>query len=275
MYFLCNLRKYTKYDIIYAYSEVDTPLAFLNTIKNMKLGIKFYKYNDNGITINIKKKFKSVYTNFNTLRTCNFMYAYLLTQYKKVCLLESDMYVLKNIDDIFNLKTPSVHNSTYVKYLFTKEHNYTSNYEIINDPDVDYKTTKSPINGGVMLLKPSKTQFNKCLEMMSHIITREYDFPNETLFVLTNKKYYNLPIKYNFTHHFLEHGYYKFKDIRLIHYNFSTFKILDTTKENYYKYNKDKKLKRYLAKKYYKDVYRKCKDNIISLLRILDNNKHK
>ena len=108
LYFLMNLSEYTKYDICYLYSIQDTPIDFVKKIKKLNINIKTIPYNDKGVSYNIENTFKSSYTHFNTLRTCNFIYAYLLTQYKKVCILESDMVILKNIDNIFKLKCPSV-----------------------------------------------------------------------------------------------------------------------------------------------------------------------
>ena len=104
IYLCINLRKNTKYDIIYLYSINDTPIKFVNIMK--KYCNYTIPYDDNNITYNVP--FSSFYSHFNTLRTCNFIFAYQLTQYKKLCLLESDMIITGNIDDIFNLKTPSI-----------------------------------------------------------------------------------------------------------------------------------------------------------------------
>lgn len=272
MFFLQNLRKYTKYDIIYAYSEVDTPKTFLNIIRKMNLNIKFYKYNDNNITININKNFISHYSYFNVLRTCNYIFAYLLTAYTKICIIESDMFIIKNIDDIFKLKTPSAHYSYYKKNKFNENQNYSSNNKIIPKKNDNYNLG-SPINGGIMLLNPSKIQFNKCLNILNKIITKNYKYPNEALFLMSNEKYYNLPVKYNFSHTFLESGFNKFDDIRLIHYDSSKYKLLDSIKEEYYKNHNNKLIKKYIAKKYYKDVYCKYKNKILKLLNIINDNK--
>ena len=82
LYFFMNLKNNTKHDIIYLYSINDTPKEFVDTVK--KINIKTIGYDDKNITYNIQ--YNSVYEHFNTLRTCNFMFSYLLLEYKKICI---------------------------------------------------------------------------------------------------------------------------------------------------------------------------------------------
>ena len=84
IYQLINLRKFTNYDIIYLYSEMDTPIKYLKIFKLLCKDV--IPYNDNNITYNIN--FDSYYKEFNTIRTCNFIFANKLTKYKKVCIIE-------------------------------------------------------------------------------------------------------------------------------------------------------------------------------------------
>lgn len=86
------------------YSVTDTPDLFANEIG--KIATHTFGYDDSSTTFNAVAP--SHYTQFNTIRTCNFIYAYTLTQYDKICILESDLIITKNIDNIFLLKTPSV-----------------------------------------------------------------------------------------------------------------------------------------------------------------------
>jgi alpha-N-acetylglucosamine transferase len=270
LYFLANLRTYTKYDIIYGYSE-DTPDNFLDKIKQLNINIKFYKIYDNTVTVNIKSKFTSVYKHFNTLRTCNFMYSYLLTDYEKICVVESDMFIIKDIDDIFNLNVPSVHYSFYNKKKFDKNHDYTSNNERSIDRNVVLKgcTHGSSINGGIMVLNPSYKMFKQCMKSLKEIIKVGCLYPNEALFLINNPIYYNLPVKYNFSHAFLESGYDKIKDIRLIHYEGSTYKLLDNVKDNYFEKIKNKKNvvnNITIFEKFYKDIYLKYNKQISNII---------
>lgn len=104
MYFFKMLRQNTRNDIIYLYSVNDTPQTFVDAIR--PLVTEVIPYDDKHITYDVT--FKSEYTNFNTLRTCNFIFAYTLKKYNKVCIIESDMVIMRNLDDIFGLQTPAV-----------------------------------------------------------------------------------------------------------------------------------------------------------------------
>ena len=79
LYFFIMLRKYTTNDILYLYSATDTPEYFVDAVRPFVTDV--IPYDDTGITYNVK--FESGYTNFNTLRTCNFIFAYNLEKYKK------------------------------------------------------------------------------------------------------------------------------------------------------------------------------------------------
>ena len=103
LYFLKMLRQYTKNDIIYLYSVNDTPEIFVESIR--PFATEVVPYDDRGITYDVA--FKSEYTNFNTLRTCNYIFAYTLTKYDTVCIIESDMVIMRDIDSIFSLRSPA------------------------------------------------------------------------------------------------------------------------------------------------------------------------
>ena len=67
------LRNNSSAHIVYLYSKSDTPEEFVNIIK--PYCNKTIEYDDNGITTEVEN-FSSYYTHFNTLRTCNFIFAY-------------------------------------------------------------------------------------------------------------------------------------------------------------------------------------------------------
>lgn len=257
MYFLINLRQHTKYDIIYMYSIVDTPKEFIQNIKKLKLNIKYISYNDDNITINLNNKFISGYSHFNTLRTCNYMFAYLLTNYKKVCLLESDMFILSSIDDIFDLQSPNVYYSMYNnKNLEIKSEKL--NYNKKNVLSNCQKGT--PINGGVLLIEPSKKLFKLCKSKIIEVIKKNCSFPNETLFLITNGNIYNLPIQFNFLHYSFR-DFEKYKNIKLIHYNNTIYKPIDIIKDNYVNKLKDKNNQK-IVNLYNQKIYLAYKDRI-------------
>src|SRR6056300_1056666 len=76
LYFIKMLQLNTQYDIVYMYSCHDTPQEFIKIIKLFK--VRAISYNDRNITYDIKN-FTSKYISFNTLRTCNFLFASKLT----------------------------------------------------------------------------------------------------------------------------------------------------------------------------------------------------
>jgi hypothetical protein len=249
LYLLFNLKKYTKYDIIYMYSINDTPTTYIKIMKKYCIVIP---YNDNNITYNIHN-FKSSYTIFNTLRTCNFLFAYELIQYKKICVIESDMIINTNIDNIFDLNTPCI--LTYYNY-----NKITENYLI----EVDYKKTLnecnkiSKVNGGIMLFEPSILVYNLLLKNIEYVIKKNCLYPNETLFLLVYKKIYNLPFEFNSIKYIFNkiNKNYNFKNLKIIHFN-SKYKHIEIIKDGYLKELKiENKIIYYFLKKYYKLIYK-------------------
>jgi alpha-N-acetylglucosamine transferase len=261
------IRKNTIHDIIYLYSINDTPIKFVNIMKEYCTNV--IPFDDNGITYNIKN-FKSLYQHFNTLRTCNFIYAYQLTQYKKICIIESDMIILKNIDDIFKLKCPCV--LTYYNISKILE-NYKIN--INSNKDLLECSKKSNINGGVMLIKPSLTKYNLYINNIKKIIYNNCIYPNETLFLISNKTIYNLPYKYNG----VQFNLIKYSNIfhinmkeylSILHMNAKEHKHIDIIKDkwlNKLKNNNKKKLLYYFISFFKKEYFDRLNYKINLLLK--------
>jgi hypothetical protein len=243
IYFLIMLKKNTKNDIIYLYSKNDTPKEYIKVIKKLNI-CKLKSYNDDNITYNIKD-FKSNYEHFNTLRTCNFIFAYKLIEYEKICIIESDMIIMENIDDIFLNNCPAVY--FYNNDINKINENYKSDYNKKNILQ-DCKN-KSPINGGIMLFKPSNNKYKKYKKNIKIIIENNCIFPNEILFIYTENNIYNCPIKYNYSHYYVNKIY--IKDIKIYHFNGSVYKPLNVIKDNYL----DNKTKLYDIILYFKKKY--------------------
>jgi alpha-N-acetylglucosamine transferase len=249
IYLCLNLRKNTYFDIVYLYSINDTPNEYLKIME--KYCDTIIPYDDNGITYNVT--FSSVYTHFNILRTCNFIFAYSLTQYKKICLLESDMIIRGNIDDIFKLKTPS---------MLVYHGNILENHKLINN-QIDF--LKLNTNGGIMVIKPSLNKLKEYKKNIKHVIEVNYKYPNEILFLLTNKFFYNVPYKYN--SHAAEYELVDMAkkydiDMRnyplILHFKCNIYKHIDTIKDEYLESMKNKKPLLYaFIKEYKKDFYDK------------------
>jgi hypothetical protein len=273
LYFIMNLKKYTKYDIVYLYSINDTPTIFVNIFKN--ICNKVVSYDDNDITYNIK--FNSSYKHFNILRTSNYLFAYKLTEYKKICIIESDMIVLKNIDNIFNLNTPSILINTDLN--LKNNQNILDNFKITNK-NVDFNSLDT--NGGIMLLTPSLQKYNQCIETIKFIIDNNFIFPNESLFLHTNKTIYNIPYKYNINakeydikNHINKYKIKNFKNYAvLLHFKITTYKHIDIIRDNYLEKMKYTKPILYdLIYKYYNEIYVRCKINIDNIIKSIETNK--
>jgi hypothetical protein len=222
LFFCKMLRHYTHYDILYLYSSDDTPLSFVKAMS--PLVTKTVPFSDRKITYDVP--FSSGYTNFNTLRTCDFIFAYTLTHYDKVCIIESDMVLMKSIDDIFSLHCPAV--LTY----YIGDSNIKYNRPVHNNKITVLKHCGQGgrLNGGVMLIKPSNILFQAYKQALPEIIQHQCKYPNETLFEYVNNQYYNLPVQYNLSHyHTKKLGNYRLqvRDIRVYHFNETKFKHLD------------------------------------------------
>lgn len=236
LYFCIMLKKYTKQNIIYMYSETDTPSSFVKYITPFVY--KTIGFNDNGITFNIN--FPSKYTSFNTLRTCDFIFAYnLLTDYKKVCIIESDLVIMNDIDSIFDLNTPSILCYKCGDKNLNKNISYTTNKkEIISN------CNESGLNGGIMLIEPNVKLYDEYVKAVPIIAEHGCKYPNEALFEYSNNVFYNLPVKYNLSHyHTLRLSKYGLnpdgRDILIYHFNETDFKHLDNIKEEWLKKNMD------------------------------------
>ena len=279
LYFFKMLRQYTNNDILYLYSVNDTPDSFVDAVRPLVTSV--VPYDDNGITFNVK--FSSGYTNFNTLRTCNFIFAYTLDQYDTVCIIESDMVIMKPIDPIFDLKSPAA--TTY----HIGDGNLKTNMPVSTNPSQVLAICKERngigINGGVMLIKPSKKLFETYKTKIPDIVKHECKYPNETLFEYVNHQYYNLPVQYNLSHYKaksnnLQQYGLKASDIVVYHFNETKYKHLDIIK-NPMDENGDnwidiiQKDKKYEVKKlpimhYKTTIYDKYRGEIESLLENLE-----
>ncbi len=227
LYFLKMLRQYTKNDIIYLYSVNDTPEIFVESIR--PFATEVVPYDDRGITYDVA--FKSEYTNFNTLRTCNYIFAYTLTKYDTVCIIESDMVIMKDIDSVFSLRSPAA--LTY----YIGDRRLKSNDEIRNNPTEVLSKCKEMgrLNGGVMLINPSQQLFEIYKSKIQDVVLNECKYPNETLFEYVNNMYYNLPVQYNLSHYLAKP--YKLQsfgltptDIYIYHFNETKYKHIDIIK---------------------------------------------
>ena len=255
LYLIIMLRHNTKMDCVYMYSINDTPQSYIDTMKTLFDSI--IGIDDKGLTY--ETKFKSHYTHFNTLRTCNFMFAYTLCKYETICIIESDMVIMSDMDSVFKLHTPAV--------LFVKNNKTDINSNklmpIMHNENCD---KYSDINGGIMVFSPSNAIFKLMKKELKTIIDHNCKYPNEELFLRCNKVIYNLPIKYNYCHYNLSSKLCTSPPI-IVHFNETKFKHLDIVKENYVnKFPEKIKITEFFRKNYYnkyKKIINDIVDNII------------
>jgi len=227
LYFFRMLQKYTKNDILYLFSINDTPSSFVDAVRPLVHSV--IPYDDRGITYDVK--FESGYSNFNTLRTCNFIFAYTLEKYDKICIIESDMVIMGNLDSIFNLNAPAV--LTY--YIGEKQLKTNAKIENRREDVIAKCKDMGRTNGGVMLIEPSKRLFETYKEKIQDVVKNTCKYPNETLFEYVNNSYFNMPIQYNLSHflakpHIIaKYGLTK-DEILVFHFNETKFKHIDIIK---------------------------------------------
>jgi hypothetical protein len=227
LYFFRMLQKYTKNDILYLFSINDTPSSFVDAVRPLVHSV--IPYDDRGITYDVK--FESGYSNFNTLRTCNFIFAYTLEKYDKICIIESDMVIMGNLDSIFNLNAPAV--LTY--YIGEKQLKTNARIQNTQEEVIAKCKDMGRTNGGVMLIEPSKRLFKTYKEKIQDVVKYTCKYPNETLFEYVNNSYFNMPIQYNLSHflakpHIIaKYGLTK-DEILVFHFNETKFKHIDIIK---------------------------------------------
>jgi hypothetical protein len=272
IYLSIMLRKNTKYDIVYFYSINDTPQSYINIMKDYCTHC--IPYDDNNITFNVM--YNSIYEYFNVLRTCNFMFAYKLIQYKKICLIESDTIILNNIDDIFKLKAPSA--LIYFDKNKNTKYKFLENHKIVLDSKkiLSECLFQSGMNGGVLLIKPSIAKYKDCKKNIKIIIEKNCRNPNETLFLIVNKTIYNLPFKYNGVQYDIDNIAHACKvDMKkylsIIHISTNEFKHIEFIRDGYLeKYKIKKPTLCYFINIFKNEYYNKYNKQITNLLNSLN-----
>ena len=119
----------------------------------------------------------------------------------------------------------------------------------------------------MITFKPDKKLIDIYIKNIDIIAEKNCSYPNETLFAYTPEYIYNLPIKYNFSHYFLNYNKYKLDNVYIYHFNSTTYKPLDIIKDNYI--NKEKSYKKKLIVEYFKkNIYDKNYKNINKLMTV-------
>jgi hypothetical protein len=232
MYFVLNLRMHTKCDIVWMYSTYDTPAIFVETMTPLVTSV--YGYNDDGLLVNIPNPHIGKYASFSILRACNFMFAFLLSNYAKVCIIESDIIITGNM---FKLHTPAIvtyrsHRKPGEKPLLPTDNGMRHHLKARLAELAD--TNASDLNGGVILITPAPEQYIKCRNAAQVIIDMRFAYPNECLFQYVFNDHYNLPIIYNLSHYYAKTTdkmfNTKLSKVRAVHFNETSYKPISILK---------------------------------------------
>jgi len=148
-------------------------------------------------------RFKDVFTKFQVFE---------FDIYDKIIMLDIDMLVLKNMDSLFELTAPAAsirnHEIKHKKHIPTEL--------IVKDSKLI-----GGINAGLMLLKPSKLEYESIMTDIKNANMRSYKNPEQDyLSLYYAKNWTQIDFKYNFQFGLLNRSNkYKLADVYNIHYS--------------------------------------------------------
>ena len=169
-------------------SSIDTIILVTNDVPPDQIKILEYLYtkvirieyihaNEKLIKDYDKSRFKDVFTKLRCLE---------LDMYDKIILLDLDMLVLQNMDELFDLPTPSAC--------------YRGKVGLTHGEIIPRKTAiKYGINAGLMILKPDRKELDQILKDMQKPKLWKFKYPEqEYLSFHYAGKWRNVDIKYNY-----------------------------------------------------------------------------
>jgi alpha-N-acetylglucosamine transferase len=237
--FVISLKKtHPKYKIILCYTN-DLSINKINILKKYYDELILIEYlNIEGIQ---KERFINIFTKLKIFE---------LTQFHKILFLDTDMYVLKNLDHIFQIKTPA---GMIINSNLDIKHN-----EKINK-------SSFTINAGFMLLSPSKDTYNQMVKSLDNFDVSEGDLEQEFLSKFL-KSWTNISYLYNFQFGLIYiknkrseiYKNTKINEIFVIHYSAKkkAYHYMNTKSETYYNFKNfyDKWILQFKkARKYYSE----------------------
>lgn len=256
LYSVFMIRSICNYDFVYMYSKSDTPPKFVEVMK--KFNVKTVEYDDSIINKKIDN-FKSVYEHFNTFKTCAFFYANMLTEYDKVCVIESDQVYKRGFEKVFEINGPAI------LYYNQPPSDYDKNNKLSVDKQfiISECNKNSHTNGGILVFKPDKKIIDTYIKNIDIIAEKNCSYPNETLFLYTNNIIYNVPFRYNSSHYMFEKKYSK--EILNYHFNSSIYKPLNIIKDKF-KIDKKFKIKNESVEYFRNNFYNKYHERVDELM---------
>ncbi|KAF4755618.1 putative serine/threonine protein phosphatase, partial [Perkinsus olseni] len=210
----------TQHDMVLLHTA-DVPVEFLDSLRRVWdcREVEYIQNVSTRLFLNFKgSRFKDVFTKLRVLE---------LTEYSKVCLLDSDMLVRDNIDEIFDLQPPAA----LVRGTFPPRHgakvpvtSFWSGHRQITG-----------INGGCMLLEPSKEVFSCMMDEVSYYNNpahwptcgAEQEYLTRWYASRSHQQWSHMSCRYNFQIHLNQYGsaewhhYYckTFPGVKIFHYS--------------------------------------------------------
>jgi len=156
-------------------------------------------------------------------RVFNKLHLFGLTQYDKVCMLDIDMLVTKNIDDVFDVSAPAAMRRNHAKITACPEQNepiHGGSFFYGGDPNATFDNTRDDryktwyqsggINAGIMVFRPNQATLDNMLQEVrdpNHPSHMQCPGPEQDY--LTRyfaDQWSNLAVEYNFQLHQLFFG---------------------------------------------------------------------
>jgi hypothetical protein len=253
LYFVFNLSQHTRNNIVWLYSVIDTPPIFVEIMTRLVFLVKPYNENEitaidmgNGTVGPLIVQPNAFNYGVSMVRVCNWIFAYKLAQYTKLCLISNDMVIVKNMDGIFDCEFPAMRSYYYNDPdAFNAQYNPSQNFiEPFANTMFKYKNTKQEVlrhcsfkglsNGGMMLIRPSVYKFKKYVEALPIILKgneKGATYIDEPLFEYVNLTYYNIPAEYHTSHYHMRSPNQLYgmsgNEFRVFHYNETRYKPID------------------------------------------------
>lgn len=171
-----------------------------------------------------------------------------LTEFDKLVFLDSDMYVRKNIDELFEKENLSA---------------------VIDRKEPDVIEDWKKLTSGTLVIKPKKGITKDFIKIMKEIIEKRDSIGDQDILQeydkdWENKKHLHLDVKYNtffiYLDYYVENNEYKLDDIAVIHFILKTkpWELTDEKIDEYLQFLNNRLEFNYEKTK--KEVYKKCLD---------------
>lgn len=171
--------------------------------------VPYVYINDNNF-FEVDTSFRAVFTKLHLFK---------LTQYKKIIVMDLDMFVLHNMDHLFELPTPAANINIKLK----------QGQKIPSDLiTIKNDMVRNGINTGVMLLEPSEKEFDNIIDELIEVLPYKLKDPEQDyLSYRYRNEWINIDSRYNCQFTNKEEMYstnYTVQDIYNLHY-WSIFKF--------------------------------------------------